>query len=123
MFTFTFPISRRQVDHPSARRPRARRPIAEDLEGRTPEEVARELSQYYETHTMGHFSVLKDRPLTLRVTGCFACTTDSPEIGRVMCPQLLRTVLETRLGQRWEVSKPDPTKHAVRGCVFTASPA
>ena len=31
---FTFPISRRQVDHPSARRPRARRPIAEDLEGR-----------------------------------------------------------------------------------------
>ena len=99
------------------------REIADQLEGRTPEEVARELSRYYETHTMGHFSVLKDRPLTLRVTGCFACTTDSPEIGRVMCPQLLRTVLETRLGQRWEVSKPDPTKHAVRGCLFIASPA
>ncbi len=31
---FTFAISRRQVDHRSARRPRARRPIAEDLEGR-----------------------------------------------------------------------------------------
>jgi len=57
------------------------------------------------------------------VTGCFACTGDSPEIGRVMCPELLRTILEARLGQRWEVSKPDPTKHASRGCVFTATPA
>jgi len=35
----------------------------------------------------------------------------------------MRTVLEARLGQRWEVSKPDPTKHASRGCVFTATPA
>jgi len=99
------------------------REIADQLEGRTPEEIARELGQYYETHTMGHLTTLKERPLTLRVTGCFACTTDSPEIGRVMCPQLLRAVLESRLGHRWEVSKPDPTKHATRGCVFTASPA
>jgi len=30
-------------------------------------------------------------------------------------------VLETRLGQRWEVSKPDPKKHASRGCLFTAT--
>jgi sugar-specific transcriptional regulator TrmB len=99
------------------------REIADQLEGRTPEKIAQELSQYYETHTMGHLTTLRERPLTLRVTGCFACTTDSPEIGRVMCPQLLRSVLETRLGHRWEVSKPDPTKHATRGCVFTASPA
>jgi len=97
------------------------REIAEKVEGRTPEEVARSLSTYYETHTMGHLSVLKERPLTLRVTGCFACTSDSPEIGRVMCPQLLRTILETRLGHHWEVSKPDPTKHASRGCLFTAT--
>ena len=99
------------------------REIADQVEGRTPEEVAKSLRQYYETHTMGHLSVVKDKPLTLRVTGCFACTSDSPEIGRMMCPQLLRTVLENRLGQRWEVSKPDPTKHAARGCVFTATPA
>lgn len=99
------------------------REIAGQIEGRTPEEVARALGQYYETHTMGHLATVRDRPLTLRVTGCFACTSDSPEIGRVMCPQLLRTILETRLGQRWEVSKPDPTKHASRGCVFTATPA
>jgi sugar-specific transcriptional regulator TrmB len=99
------------------------REIAEKVEGRTPEEVARSLTQYYETHTMGHLAVLKDQPLTLRVTGCFACTSDSPEIGRMMCPQLLRTVLETRLGQRWEVTKPDPTKHALRGCQFTATAA
>jgi sugar-specific transcriptional regulator TrmB len=98
------------------------REIAERIEGRTPEEVARALGLYYETHTMGHLATVRERPLTLRVTGCFACTSDSPEIGRVMCPQLLRAVLETRLGQRWEVSKPDPTKHASRGCVFTATP-
>jgi sugar-specific transcriptional regulator TrmB len=99
------------------------REIAHQVEGDTPEKVAKALSSYYETHTMGHLTVVRERPLTLQVTGCFACTSDSPEIGRVMCPQLLRTVMETRLGQRWEVSKPDPTKHASRGCVFTATPA
>jgi sugar-specific transcriptional regulator TrmB len=99
------------------------REIADELEGGTPEQVASALAQYYETHTMGHLTTVKDRPLTLKVTGCFACTSDSPEIGRVMCPQLLKTVLETRLGQHWEVSKPDPTKHASRGCVFVASRA
>jgi sugar-specific transcriptional regulator TrmB len=99
------------------------REIAAEIEGDTPEKVSKSLSAYYETHTMGHLAVIRDRPLTLQVTGCFACTSDSPEIGRVLCPQLMRTVLETRLGQRWEVSKPDPTKHASRGCVFTATPA
>lgn len=98
------------------------REIAGQIEGTSIEGVARSLGEYYETHTMGHLTRLKERPLTLRVSGCFACTTDSPEIGRVMCPQLLRTVLETRLGQHWEVSKPDPTKHAVRGCIFSATP-
>jgi hypothetical protein len=99
------------------------REIAEEVEGETVEEVARSLSRYYATHTMGHLGVVKDRPLTLRVTGCFACTRESPEIGRVMCPQLFRAVLESRLGGRWEVSKPDPTKHATRGCVFIATAA
>ena len=99
------------------------REIAGQIEGASPEEIARSLGEYYETHTMGHLMRLKERPLTLRVSGCFACTSDSPEIGRVMCPQLLRTILETRLGQHWEVSKPDPTKHAARGCIFSATPA
>ncbi len=99
------------------------REIAGQVEGKTPQEVARALSEYYETHTMGHLATLREKPLTFRVTGCFACTRDSPEIGRVLCPQLLRAVLETRLGQRWEVTKPDPTKHASRGCIFTATPA
>jgi len=99
------------------------REIAKEVEGRTPEEVARSLGRYYATHTMGQLGIVKERPLTLQVTGCFACTQDSPEIGRVMCPQLLKAVLETRLGQQWVVSKPDPTKHAARGCVFTATVA
>lgn len=99
------------------------REIAGQIDGRTPTEVARSLQAYYDTNTMGHLAVVREKPLTLQVTGCFACTADSPEIGRVMCPQLLRTIFEARLGQHWEVSKPDPTKHATRGCVFTATPA
>jgi sugar-specific transcriptional regulator TrmB len=99
------------------------REIAEDVEGQTVGEVTKSLSRYYATHTMGRLVVEKDHPLTLRVTGCFACTPASPEVGREMCPQLLRAVLEARLGQRWVVTKPDPTKHASRGCLFTANPA
>ena len=99
------------------------REIAKEVEGATPAEIGAALSEYYESHTMGHLAVVKERPLTLRVTGCFACTADSPEIGRVMCPQLLRSVLETRLGHHWDVSKPDPTKHANRGCTFAATAA
>jgi sugar-specific transcriptional regulator TrmB len=99
------------------------REIAKEVEGSTPAEVGGALSKYYAAHTMGHLTVVKERPLTMRVTGCFACTEDSPEIGRVLCPQLLRSVLEARLGQRWNVSKPDPTKHANRGCTFTATAA
>lgn len=99
------------------------RQIAEEVSGETPEAVGRSLSSYYETHTMGHLKVVREKPLTFQVTGCFACTSDSPEIGRVMCPQMMRSVLEARLGQRWDVSKPDPTKHASRGCVFTATPS
>jgi sugar-specific transcriptional regulator TrmB len=99
------------------------REIAQGVDGGSPVEVARSLERYYAAHTLGQLTIVRERPLTLKVTGCFACTQDSPEIGRVMCPQLLRTVLERRLGQRWEVSKPDPTKHAQRGCVFTATEA
>ena len=99
------------------------RQVAQQVEGRTPAEVAKSLSDYYETHAMGRLNVVKERPLVFRVSGCFACTSSSPEVGRVMCPKLLRTVLETRLGTRWEVSKPDPTHHASRGCLFSLTPA
>jgi sugar-specific transcriptional regulator TrmB len=99
------------------------REIADQVDGATPQKVAASLSEYYETHTLGHLAVVKAQPLTLQVTACFACTPHSPEIGRMMCPQLLRTVLESRLGHRWDVTKPDPTKHATRGCVFTATAA
>jgi len=99
------------------------REIADDIEGASPAEVTKNLAGYYATHTMGRLTVERERPLTVRVSGCFACMPDSPEIGREMCPQLLRAVLETRLGHHWVVSKPDPTKHAKRGCAFTATPA
>ncbi len=99
------------------------RQIAGQVDGRTPLEVAKSLQSYYDANTMGHLAIVREKPLTLQVTACFACTSDSPEIGRVMCPQMLRTILETRLGQHWDVSKPDPTKHATRGCVFTATAA
>ena len=99
------------------------REIADDIEGASPAEVTKNLAGYYATHTMGRLTVERERPLSLRVSGCFACMPDSPEIGREMCPQLLRAVLETRLGHHWVVSKPDPTKHAKRGCAFTATPA
>jgi sugar-specific transcriptional regulator TrmB len=99
------------------------REIAEGVEGQTVPEVTKSLARYYATHTMGRLVVERDHPLTLRVTGCFACMPASPEIGRELCPQLLRAVLEARLGQRWVVTKPDPTKHASRGCLFSANPA
>ncbi len=97
------------------------REIAAEVDGHTVEEVIDSLARYYETHTMGRLAMVRERPLTLRVSGCFACTSDSPEIGREMCPQLVRAVLEARLGKRWGISKPDPTKHASRGCLFVAT--
>ena len=98
------------------------REIAPEVEGQSPGEVAKSLARYYATHTMGRLTVDREKPLTLRVTGCFACMPESPEIGREMCPQLLRTIFEARLGHRWSVSRPDPTRHARHGCVFTAIP-
>jgi sugar-specific transcriptional regulator TrmB/predicted hydrocarbon binding protein len=99
------------------------REMAKEVDGATPEQVGRSLAAYYAAHAQGRLAVIKERPLTLRVTDCFACTEDSPEIGRVMCPQLIRAVFESRLGYRWDVSKPDPTKHANHGCLFTATAA
>lgn len=88
------------------------RQISEEIEARTPAEVGAALVGYYAAHARGQLEISRDRPLTLRVRECYACTDGSTEIGRVMCPRILRSVFESRLGGRWEVSKPDPTRHA-----------
>jgi len=99
------------------------RTVAIRVEGTTPAEVGRSLGAYYESHALGKLEVVRERPVTLRVTGCFACLPQSPEIGRVLCPKLLKTVLEARLGSPWEVSRPDPRRHAAKGCVFAITPS
>lgn len=93
------------------------RQIGDAVEGRTPEEVARGLSEYYARSSPGKLQLVRERPLTVKVTNCFACR-NTPEIGRVLCPAMLRAVLERRLGGPWDVSKPDPVRHASRGCLF-----
>jgi sugar-specific transcriptional regulator TrmB len=98
------------------------RQIAEGMTGSTPEEVSRELAAYYAQHAMGRIAVVRNSPLTLNVRNCFACRA-SPEVGRVLCPELIGTLLERRLGDRFDVSKPDPTRHAERGCTFAVRPA
>jgi predicted hydrocarbon binding protein len=97
------------------------RELGRSLEGEAPPEVARSLQAYYAAHAMGRLSVVKDRPLVLRVNDCFACVHHSPEVGRVLCPEMLRAALESRLGARFDVSKPDPRRHAQRGCLFTVT--
>ncbi|MCI4340706.1 MAG: helix-turn-helix domain-containing protein [Thermoplasmata archaeon] len=99
------------------------RTIATRVEGGSPAEVGRSLAEFYEGHALGKLSVVRDRPVTLRVSDCFACLPQSPEIGRVLCPRLIKSVLETRLGSSWEVSRPDPRRHAAKGCVFTVTPS
>ena len=98
------------------------RQMSEQVKGETAEVLGRSLSDYYAKHALGQLHVVKQRPLTLQVTDCYACTPQSPEVGRVLCPVMLRTVFESRLGGRWDVSQPDPTKHARKGCTFTATP-
>ncbi|MCI4325277.1 MAG: hypothetical protein L3K00_05290 [Thermoplasmata archaeon] len=99
------------------------REVGRSLEGETPVEVARSLQTYYDTHAMGRLSMVKSQPLVLRVNGCFACVAQSPEVGRILCPQLIKAALETRLGNGYDVSRPDPRRHAQRGCVFSVSAA
>jgi sugar-specific transcriptional regulator TrmB len=97
--------------------------IAASLTGETREEVTASLQAYYEAHALGRLERVRERPLTLKVTGCFACTDQSPEIGRILCPKILEAVLEERLGGSVEVSKPDPARHAKHGCRFVVTAA
>jgi sugar-specific transcriptional regulator TrmB/predicted hydrocarbon binding protein len=97
------------------------RQVGESLEGETPEEVGRSLASYYREHALGRLEVVRNRPLTLRVTQCFACVRQSPEVGRRLCPMMLKAALEHRLGSEFDVSEPDPSRHAARGCLFTVT--
>ena len=99
------------------------RTIATRVEGTSPTEVARSLGAYYDGHALGKLEVTRERPLSLRITGCFACMPQSPEIGRVLCPKLHKSVLDARLGSSSEVSRPDPRRHAAKGCQFVVTPS
>lgn len=97
--------------------------ISKGIEGETPVEIARSLVGHYREHAVGRLEITSSRPLALKVSGCFACTSaHSPEIGRRLCPAILKTVLETRSGSGFSVSRPDPSRHAQRGCRFTVTP-
>jgi sugar-specific transcriptional regulator TrmB/predicted hydrocarbon binding protein len=95
--------------------------VGRSLTGDTAVEVGHSLESYYATHAMGRLTVVKERPLVLRVNGCFACVRQSPEVGRVLCAELLRAALVSRLGVPCDVSKPDPRRHAQRGCIFSVT--
>ncbi len=97
------------------------RQMGEGLDGETPSEVARSMVEYYQRHAMGRLEVVREQPLTLKVTRCFACVPQSTEIGRRLCPMMLKAALERRIGGEIDVTRPDPTRHASRGCVFTVT--
>ncbi|MCI4336258.1 MAG: helix-turn-helix domain-containing protein [Thermoplasmata archaeon] len=99
------------------------REISAQVTGQSPAEVARSLVTYYHEHALGDLEIARDRPLRLKVTGCFACTPQWPEIGRVLCPKMLGAVFEAHVGTPCQVSAPDPRRHATKGCQFTITPA
>ena len=96
--------------------------VASKIEGSTPEEIVEGLQGFYAQHATARLDVAREHPRTLRVRNCFACQ-QTPEVGRIFCSRMLQTVLETRSDAPWEVSKPDPTRHAKKGCLFTVRPS
>lgn len=97
------------------------REIASELDGELPLEVARSLQEYYRVHNL-RFEILQEDPLLVRADGCIACDGASPEVGRLLCPAILRTIFESRTGGRWEVARPEARKRSKRGHVFALSP-
>ncbi|MCI4353121.1 MAG: hypothetical protein L3K14_07020 [Thermoplasmata archaeon] len=97
------------------------REIASELDGELPLEVARSLQEYYRAHNVG-FEILRPEPLLVRTDGCIACDGASPEVGRLLCPAILRTIFEARTGGRWEVARPEARKRKRAGHVFALSP-
>jgi sugar-specific transcriptional regulator TrmB len=97
------------------------RRIAAELDGDRPLEVARSLQEYYRTHGQ-RFEILQADPLLIRADGCIACDGASPEVGRLLCPAILRTIFETRTGGQWEVARPQIRKRSQQAHVFALSP-
>ncbi len=97
------------------------REIASELEGERPLEVARSLQEYYRAHGL-RFEILQPDPLLIRAEGCIACDGASPEVGRLLCPAILRTIFETLTGGQWEVARPQARKRSRQGHVFALSP-
>ncbi len=97
------------------------REIASELDGERPLEVARSLQEYYRSHSR-RFDILQPDPLLIRTDGCIACDGDSPEVGRLLCPAILRTIFETRTGGQWEVARPQARRGTEQGHVFALSP-
>jgi sugar-specific transcriptional regulator TrmB len=97
------------------------RQIASELDGELPLEVARSLESYYRDHQL-RFEILQPDPLLVQTEKCIACDGDSPEVGRLLCPAILRTIFETRTGGRWEVGRPEARGRHRRGHLFALSP-
>jgi sugar-specific transcriptional regulator TrmB len=97
------------------------REIASELDGERPLEVARSLQEYYRAHGL-RFEILQPEPLLLRADGCIACDGASPEVGRLLCPGILRTIFEARTGGQWEVAHPPALKRNQQGHIFALSP-
>ncbi len=97
------------------------RQIASEIEGELPLEVARSLQEYYRGRNV-RFEILDSEPLVVRADGCIACDGASPEVGRLLCPAILRTVFEARTGGRWEVTRPEGRRRGPRGHVFSLNP-
>lgn len=97
------------------------REIASELDGEQPLEVARSLQEYYRSRNR-RLEVLQPDPLLIRTDGCIACDGDSPEVGRLLCPAILRSIFESRTGGQWEVARPPARRGIEQGHVFALSP-
>ena len=97
------------------------REIASELDGEQPLEVARSLQEYYRSRNR-RLEVLQPDPLLIRTDGCIACDGDSPEVGRLLCPAILRSIFESRTGGQWEVARPPARRGSDQGHVFALSP-
>jgi HTH-type transcriptional regulator, sugar sensing transcriptional regulator len=97
------------------------REIASELEGERPLEIAKSLQEYFRAKGV-RFDILEPEPLVIRTDGCIACDGGSPEVGRLLCPAILRTIFETRTGGKWEVGRPPARKRNPRGHTFSLNP-
>lgn len=96
--------------------------ISGRLSGESPADVVHALAAYYSQHALGDVTIVRDRPLTLRVDGCFSRAAPSNEVARLLCPAILAAALEGRLGSRWSVDATEPGRSRNRSCLFTIVP-